>query len=165
MKETPDLKKAHESMRPGVLTVEGFLGEDRRNLVEILIADDAKVQRQGLTQQAIADRMKELRDEGKRGLGLEEPVGDHFEVLVEEVRGGLPCPFGCPGLIKKSNTTVRNTESGERLTYTDLSIHLIEAHGFYQGAPSTFRLDPEHLKKHLEIKTIKEKPTVPNLPR
>ena len=42
-------------------------------------------------------------------------------------------------------------ESGKTLTFTGLQIHLVEAHGFYEGRGSRYRLDPARLKEVLEL--------------
>ena len=94
--------------------------------------------------------LAELRDEGKRGLGLPTAVEPHFEVQVESVRGRLPSPFGGRGLFSKTMTFVTHTALNETVQYSDLQIHLIAAHGFYQGVGSPFRLDPEMLVRVLE---------------
>ena len=87
MKQSPQLTEIQDKMRPGVITKDGFLGPDTRNLVDILIDDEAVVQRLSLTHQDIAEKMKEFRDKGKKGLGLFVEVEPHFEVQVEGVRG------------------------------------------------------------------------------
>jgi len=46
---------------------------------------------------------------------------------------------------------VRNLRSGEHVTYTEMNIHMIEAHGFYEGAGSPFRQEPAMLARVLEI--------------
>jgi hypothetical protein len=71
---------------------------------------------------------------------------------VDSVRGVLPCPFGDPGIFPKTNTTVRNRQSGRELTYTDLHIHMIGSHGFYEGRGSQFRLEPRDLAAVLEVR-------------
>lgn len=152
MKQSPQLQKAQNAMRPGVITRDGFLGHDTRNLVDILIEDEAEVQRLNLTHAEIAQRMIELRDAGMRGLGDFINVEPHFEVKVDTVRGKLPCPFGDPGIFPKTNTVVRNLELGREITYTDLSIHMIMAHGFYEGRGSGFRLEPSEIVEVLEVK-------------
>ncbi len=151
MKQSPQLQKAQESMAPGVITLEGFLGTDKRNLGDILVEDEASVRRMGMTHEHIAHAMQRLRDEGMRGLGEFIPVAPHFEVRVDSVRGKLPCPFQHPGIFPKTNITVRNKDKNEELTYTDLHIHLINQHGFYEGRGSAFRLDPHVLVEVLEI--------------
>lgn len=151
MKQSPQLQKAQESMAPGVITLEGFLGSDKRNLGDILIEDDAEVRRLGMTHEHIAHAMQHLRDSGLRGLGEFTHVAPHFEVRVDSVRGKLPCPFQHPGIYPKTNITVRNTETGRELTFTDLHIHLVNEHGFYEGRGSAFRLDPHVLVDVLEV--------------
>lgn len=158
MKQTPELDRIEALMRPGGLTLEGFLGQDPRRLVDILVADEADVQRLGLTHGAIAAAMRRLSEAGRRGLGEFIAVAPHFSVRVESVRGVLPCPFGHAGVLRKENTTVRNERSGGEVTYTDLNTHMIEAHGFYEGKGSPFRLEPAGLREVLEIRAEPEAP-------
>ena len=151
MKQTPRMQKIQENMRPGVITLTGFLGTDTRNLADILIDDEAAVRRAGRTHADIAARMMELRDMGTVGLGEFVFVDPHFDIRVESVRGRLPCPFGDPGIFPKTNITVRNTARKREITFTDLHIHMIQAHGFYEGRGSLFRLDPLDLIDILEV--------------
>jgi hypothetical protein len=150
MKQTPQLARIQQKMAPGVITRDGFLGEDRRNLVDILTTDDGEVRRLGYSHQDLAQRMVDLRDAGLAGLGEFLDVEPHYEVRVDSVRGKLPCPFGDPGIFQKTNTTVRNRRLGREVTYTDLHIHLIGSHGFYEGRGSPFRLEPRELAEILE---------------
>lgn len=138
-------------MKPGIITRDGFLGTDARNLIDILVEDDALVKRMNLDHQSIAQRMIELRDAGLRGLGNFISVEPHYEIRVDSVRGKLPCPFGDPGVFPKTNTVVRNLENNREITYTDLNIHMIMAHGFYEGRGSPFRLEPDDLVYILDI--------------
>ncbi len=156
MKQTVQMERIQEKMRPGVITRDGFLGSDRRKLIDILIEDDEAVKRMDLTHQRIAGRMIELRDAGMRGLGEFVEVPPHYEVRVDSVRGKLPCPFGDPGIFPKTNVMIRNIRLGRELTYTDLHIHLIGSHGFYEGTGSPFRLEPAELAEVLEIEPTAE---------
>jgi hypothetical protein len=151
MKQTVQMDRIQRNMAPGVMTRDGFLGTDGRKLIDILISDDAAVKRKNLDHRKIAAAMRRFRNEGERGLGELITVPPHFEVRVESVRGKLPCPFGHPGLVAKTNITVRNREGGREVTFTDLHIHLIEAHGFYEGKGSCFRLEPADLVEILEV--------------
>ncbi|MCE1245481.1 MAG: hypothetical protein LWY06_02430 [Firmicutes bacterium] len=151
MKQTVQMEKIQANMAPGVITLSGFLGDDLRKLIDILIADEETVTLMGLSHDQIASRMIELRDAGVRGLGDFINVVPHFEVKVDSVRGKLPCPFGDPGVFPKTNTTVKNLKTGKEVTFTDLNIHMILAHGFYQGRGSLFRLDPEFLAEVTEV--------------
>ena len=152
MKQTPQMQRIQDNMQPGIITLHGFMGTDSRNLIDILIDDDAVIKRMGLTHEQVAMRMEYLRDEGIRGLGEFISVDPHFEVKVDSVRGKLPCPFGHPGLYPKTNITVQNSSINRRITYTDLVIHLIGSHGFYEGKGSPFRVEPKDIVQILEIK-------------
>ena len=154
MKESPHIKKAEKNMKPGVITLDGFLGHDSRPLMEILIADEAAVRRMGLTHKAVAERMSYFLHAGKEGLGEYVSVPPHFEVRVQSVRGKLPCPFGDPGLIPKTNITVKNRKLDREITFTEFHLHLVGEHGFYEGHGSPFRIDPEGLREVLEIEPV-----------
>lgn len=149
MKESPEILESMARMQPGVLSRDGFLGSDHRTLGDILAADQNTIERAGLTHARIAARLREWRDLGLAGLGDFVAVPPHFEVKVESVRGRLPCPFGERGLHAKTNITVRNLKTDHTLFFTDLGIHLIDAHGFYQGKGCVFRLEPEALIEFL----------------
>ena len=97
MKQTVQMQKAQERMAPGVITRDGFLGDDRRPLADILLADDAAVKALDLEHEAVARRMIELRDAGMAGLGEFVDVAPHFEVRVDSVRGQPPVPLRRPG--------------------------------------------------------------------
>lgn len=157
--------KNKEEMQAGVITRDGFLGSDQRTPAEIIRADGETVKKLGLTHQAIADRMNFFREEGKRALDGFVKVKPHFEILCDMARGFLPCPFGEPGIPacnlsgagsiagrhRKTIVTVRNLNLRKEIIFSDLNIHLIAAHGFYEGKGSPFRLEPEMLAQVLEI--------------
>ncbi|MBL7077020.1 MAG: hypothetical protein ISS31_06085 [Kiritimatiellae bacterium] len=151
MIQTPEMDRIQHEMQPGVITQDGFLGTDHRSLQEILDHDDATVRRLNLTHKAIAARMCELRDEGEKGLGETISVPPNFDIRVDSVRGKLPCPFLGGTIVQKLNTSLRNTRLGREVTYTDLNIHMIEEHGFYEGYGSLFRMAPEELVEILEV--------------
>jgi len=150
MKQTPEMDRYQHNMRPGCITLKGMLGTDRRNLTDILTDDDAEVKRLGTTHAAIAARMQELRDAGVAGLGESISVQQTFHVRVDSVRGKLPCPFE-DAVVQKTFVQVQNQALNETITYTDLHIHMIKEHGFYEGHGSGFRLPPADLVKVLEV--------------
>ena len=151
MKQTPEMDRIQQEMHPGIITQNGFLGDDSRHLNDMLQEQDAEIQRLGLTHEQIAARLAELRDAGVQGLGQPVCVEPHFEVTVDSVRGRLPCPFMHGVTVGKLNTTIRNLASDETITVTDLTIHLIEVHGFYGGRGAPFAITPEHLARFLEL--------------
>ena len=156
MKQTEQMKEIQEKMKPGVITLDGFLGTDDRNLIDMLVEDEAEVKRLNLTHEQIAARMLELREAGKEGLGDIVAVAPHYEVSVDIARGKLPCPFGHRGLVRKSIIKVRNLGIDREITYTDMNIHMIGEHGFYQGKGSSFRLEIGGLVDILEIRRNEE---------
>ena len=138
-------------MRAGSITGPGFLGDDERNLLDIIREDESKVKELGLTNETIADKLEILMKQGERGFGSPVKVDDRFVVIVEESRGYIPGPFRHGHLSKKVNVNVRNIALKEEIDYSPISIHLIREHGFYQGKGSTYRLDPEMLARMLEL--------------
>jgi len=150
MKQSSDFNKAQKNMAPGVLTADGFLGSDTRNIVDIVEADQEALAKLGITLEQILERLKFLKKEGEKGLGEPVSVAQTWLVRVDETRGTLPCPWE-DGIFHKVNCEVTHQASGERIVYNDLILHLLEVHGFFQGKGSSFRLDPEALKRVLLI--------------
>jgi hypothetical protein len=72
MKMSPEYTKAQQNMQPGVITSDGFLGNDTRNIVEIIEADEEEFSRLGLDFDEVVSLLRKLLEEGRRGLG--EPV-------------------------------------------------------------------------------------------
>lgn len=151
MKQDLFYSKIQQKMQNGELVLYGFLGEDKRNLIDIINEDNETVKRLGLTHNIIAERLIEFKEIGQKGLGDFICYKDYFEIKVELFRGKLSCPFGERGLYQKSEIIVINKKINEQIRYSDLSIHLIKEHGFYQGFGSPYRIDPEKVVKVLEI--------------
>jgi hypothetical protein len=150
MKMGYDDRTAAERMRPGAITSGGFLGGDSRPIVDIIEADEAAARAVGLDFDAAADRLEELARSGEAGLGEPITIGGSWVVRSDEARGKLPCPWH-DGIFHKNSVRVELSSTGEALTYSDLSIHLLRAHHFCQGEGSPFRLSPEVLKRVLAL--------------
>ncbi len=149
MKQSPELEIIQANMMPGSLSAHGFLGNDSRNLTDILHTDAESLKQTGITQEALADKMQELTDFGMRGLGRPMSMDGRFEIEVEDYMGKLPCPFRDNVKVVKSHTRVRRLDTGVILHWTDLNIHMIREHGFFEGYGSTYRLDPAELVRFL----------------
>jgi len=130
-------------MAPGALSRAGFLGFDERPLVKIVEADGAAVAGLGTTHEAIAAKLVEVFDEAEEAMGNVVRVGDHLTAFHREALGRIPCPFGQCGSFHKGQVEVADPRTGEKLVFTPLSIHLITAHGFYQGRGSPYRIEPD----------------------
>lgn len=151
MKETPDWTRILRRMQPGEMTRDGMLGEDRRPPQEIIAADAATMERLGVTREELARRLTAMASVARAAMGAVVQVDDRFEVRSEEAMGRIPCPFGHFGRYVKNITFLKNMETGEECTWTDLGVHMLEAHGFCEGAGAPFRLDPERAVRVLGV--------------
>lgn len=150
MKMTPDFIKAMEKMQPGKIVKSGFLGDDPRPLTDIIQQDEEVMQKIGLSFEKISDKMKYLMDQGLRGLGEPISVDGKWIVRIDEARGKLPCPFG-NGMFKKINVNVKSIKYNKSINFSELSLHLIEKHHFFQGKGSFYRMEPGFIEDILEL--------------
>ena len=178
MKMSPRFTKAQANMQPGVITADGFLGDDTRDIIDIIAEDEERCAHLGLDLAEVVRTLRYLLEQGRRGLGEPVTVDDTWIVQITEARGHLPSPFE-DGIFRKVNAAIELTPrvirsaqratlihrlatpegrrtsapqgdgGGERLFVSDLSIHMIETHHFLQGKGSPFRLDPKQLKNVL----------------
>ena len=155
MKQAPEHQTIQANMLPGKFSADGFLGEDNRNLDDILLEDQKAVDRLGVSHTWIADRMYTLTEHGKSGLGRPMTVDGAYEVVVEEYMGRIPCPFRDNRGNDKRITTVTRLSDGKVMQWTDLGIHMIDQHGFYEGKGSSYRHEPSELADFLsQVKTL-----------
>jgi len=150
MKMTPELKRVQEKMAPGIITSQGFLGDDRRPLVDIIQADENAAAAIGLDWNTVSEKLMLFYKEGQAGLGNTVIFDNKWEITVTEARGFLPCPFG-DGLYRKHTIEITHIATGIQLDFSELSHHLLHVHHFLQGKNSPFRIEPKVLKKILEI--------------
>ncbi len=154
MHMSPEYEKAQANMQPGEITSDGFLGSDERNIMEIIAADEEAMTAHNLSFEACTERMRYLMDEGRKG--LEEPVtvDGKWIVRVSEARGFLASPFE-DGIFRKVNAQVDHAPdgnpTGDRILFSELSLHLFEKYHFLQGKGSPFRLEPGLLQTVLEL--------------
>jgi hypothetical protein len=145
MKESPPDKKLDEVLRSSKLVAGGFMGHDTRSASEIVDADAAELSRGGFTKEQAAARMRHITRIAKSGLGTWVRVDDNLEAKVDEARGRLVCPWPHPGRFAKRVTSVRVIATGMSIRWSDLNIHLIGEHGFFEGKGSSFRIEPKDL--------------------
>ena len=142
MKQSPELRIIQENMLTGSMAAYGFLGNDTRSLADILRDDDERISSLGLTHQGIADRLQFFYDEAKRALGNTARVENRYDVVMEEHKGGIPCPFRDNFTAPKAVISVTERKTGQTVVWSALNIHMIEAHGFYEGQGAKFRVEP-----------------------
>jgi len=136
------MKKVEELLRASRVVSGGFLGKDPRILEEILETDAAELAALGISQEEVAARMLEITNRARTGLGTPVRMDEKREISADDNRGQMICPWPHAGGYDKTITTVRRIDTGETLRWSELSRHFIEAHGFFEGRGSAFRLEP-----------------------
>ena len=148
-------------MRPGAFSQSGFLGE-RERLEDVLAADALTLGELGLTAAELAAPLDRLIDAAERARGRSARVDGRFEIRVEVFTGFQICPWAesphsgqCTAGGGARHASVewrlRNLATGERLDGPGLIVHLIRAHGFFEGRDSPSRVDPRTLARVLEL--------------
>ncbi|MBC8469375.1 MAG: hypothetical protein H8D56_07875 [Planctomycetes bacterium] len=145
MKESPQTRKLEQILRSSKLVAGGFMGDDSRSFNEVIYADASQVSKLGYTMEEIAARMQEITDTAKTGLGNWIKVDDKLQAVADEAKGSLICPWPHSGRYVKRITTVQRYNSGETIRWSELNIHLIAEHGFFEGRGAAFRIEPVKL--------------------
>jgi hypothetical protein len=145
VKESPETKKLEEVLRSSKLVAGGFMGIDNRSVSEVISSDVTELSRLGYSIEEIAKRMQEITDVATKALGNWVDIDEKLRAVVEEAKGPLVCPWPHPGGYDKRVTTVELKKTGESIFWSDLNIHLIAEHGFFEGKGSAFRVEPKKL--------------------
>jgi len=145
MKKSPQQQKLEKMLQSSKFSASGFMGQDTRDLWEIIDEDAAEVARTGKTMEDIAARMKELTDAGVKGLGDWVEINQDLKVMVDDNRGMIPCPWPHRVRCLKRITTAHSALTNKEIRWSDLNVHLIREHGFFEGKGSPYRLKPATL--------------------
>ena len=150
MKLSPKDKKLMELMTPGVLSRDGFLGSDKRPIGEMIDGDRSSVEGLGLANEWIAAKLNEVLQKGIAAMGAPVKIADDLVAVYFESRGRAPCPWG-DGSFDKGHVELKNTRTGGKFLISPIGVHMIAAHGFYQGRGSTFHLNPNKITEILKL--------------
>jgi hypothetical protein len=146
MKENPAEQTLRDRLEPGLLSIEGFLGSDKRPLADIIAADAGEVEAAGLTVEELGKFLEELHQTADAGWEGRVPAFDgKVTVRADETLGQIPCPFACGVHCHKAEITVKDSAGRDLLRFTPLAAHLIRAHGFFEGKGAPNRLEPKEL--------------------
>ncbi len=148
-------------MRPGAFSQRGFLGEDER-LEAVLEADARTLTELGLSAGELAAPLDRLIDAAEAGRRRSARVDGRFDVRIELFTGFQICPWApspdtgqctAGGGVRHASVEwhLRNRRTRERLSGPGLIVHLIGAHGFFEGFHSPSRVDPRALARILEL--------------
>ncbi len=143
MKLTPELQAVIDRMAPGALCRDGFLGKDKRMLMDIISADRAAVEAMGTSCEILAGRLESILKDALAGQGRAVKVGEFLTATYSPVMGRIPSPWPGEGVFAKGEIELVDSRTGKKLLFTPLSVHMIAEHGFFQGRFSRYRIEPE----------------------
>jgi hypothetical protein len=149
MKESPQAQNLEKLLRSSKLVAGGFMGDDARNVYEIIDADAAELSRLKFTTKQIAERMQQITNIAIPGLGTWVKIDEQRQAKIDEAKGRLVCPWPHPGKFAKRITILKLAETDISIRWSDLNIHLIAEHGFFEGKGSAFRIEPKELTQIL----------------
>ena len=149
MKESPQTKQLEEILRSSKISAGGFLGNDLRSISEIIDSDMAVISKSGFSLEQIAARMHEITVQAESFLGNWTKIDNERMVKVDEAKGFVFCPWPHLGRFAKRVTYLESTKTGQTIKWSDLNIHLIEKHGFFEGKGTYFRIEPDELIKSI----------------
>jgi hypothetical protein len=142
MKQSPQEQKIEKLLRSSKLSAGGFMGNDSRNLGEVIEADAAELARLNITSGELAERMQIITNQAKQRLGNWVAINERLQARADEAKGVIVCPWPHPGRFDKRVTYLKDTEADRQIKWSDLNIHLIAEHGFFEGKGAAFRLEP-----------------------
>ncbi len=146
----PTLDEIERRMRPGCYSQVGFLGPDER-LQDVLKADAQALAALGLSREQLVAPLRVLLATALANrMGISHSGG--YVVCVRAFRGPQICPFapdphGAPCTpdafrFASIDWDILDSRLGSHLTGPGLIVHLIEAHGFFEGLMSPYRVSP-----------------------
>ena len=145
MKQDPKTEKLESVLKSSHIVAHGFMGDDKRHINEIIEADIMALEKLGLDVENLAQRMQQITDQAIKGLGSWVKINDNLSSRVDEAKGAIVCPWPHAGKFVKRITILKNEVTGLSISWSDLSIHMIKEHCFFEGKGSMLRVEPEML--------------------
>jgi hypothetical protein len=145
MNQSPKDENLEQVLRSGKLTAGGFMGADLRGIDAVIAEDLATLGKLGYNAEQVASRLQELRDLARPALGNWVNAGKNLQVKSEDYKGFIACPWMHDGQFEKRITTALRTDTNQSASWSDLNIHFIEKHHFFEGKGAFFRIEPQEL--------------------
>ncbi len=134
------------------------MGNDEREVDEVIEDDLETLARLNLTAGRVAERMREITERAKKNYENWIDIDGKSSAMIYEVKGTIICPWPHKGSFAKRVTVFYRKDLDKTIKWSDLSIHMIEEHGFFEGKGSQFRVEPKELAEYLfDIKIEEEK--------
>lgn len=149
MKESPQAQNLERLLRSSKLVAGGFMGDDTRNVYEIVDSDAAELAKLSFTTKQIAERMQQITNLAIPGLGTWVIIDEQRQAKIDEAKGRLVCPWPHSGRFDKRVTILKLTGTEKNIRWSDLNVHMIAEHGFFEGKGSMFRIEPKELIQFL----------------
>lgn len=128
---------------PSAFSAEGFMGYDTRSLKEIITEDAARIHELGSSISSIVMALRAIYAAAEQALETPVQFGSSIVAVHYDSRGTIPSPIPEDGTYPKGETHITDTTNGMIIVVTPLSLHLIEAFGFFQGKGSPYRVEPD----------------------
>ena len=156
----PDIERIEARMRPGALSVRGFLGPNE-SLRTVMAADSQAMQRSGVTFESLAASIEVLIAAASGSSTHEATVNGTHHVRIQQYLGFQICPWSpdpqhmqCTGRgvhLSSLDWRVENLRTGQVLRGPGLIVHLMHDHHFCEGPESPYRVDPVALAELLGL--------------
>jgi len=164
------ISRIERRMRPGEISVAGFLNEDE-SLLDVVRRDEEALARLGIEPEQIAEQLLELlvaANEEFRGHDRRVPTNGivvngryHIYGFDVTVRRFPTCPFEtddgqpCDGhraceQFTAHDFAIVNSVTGLRFGFPILALHTIADHHFFEGSVQ-YRVDPEMAARTLDL--------------
>mgnify|MGYP000930069307 CR=1 FL=1 len=145
LKADPTLFDTEQKLRQG-----NYLRGESRQLRRLLDDDAALVASLDVDMDHLTGQMERLYREAAPAFGDPVVVDGKYEVSVREDRGKTACPWGDRFFAQKAVVYAKNLKTGISIKFSLLGLHMLKRHGFFQGAGSPFRIEPEDLKNFFQ---------------
>jgi hypothetical protein len=147
MSDSEDLEKFENILHSSSVMAYGLMGTDSRGIPEIVQTDLDELAKSSVTIANLIERMKEITGKAIPALGNWIKIDDTHQAKIFEVKGNVPCPWRHSCRFAKRITYIQNTATKTSAKWTDLNIHLIEQHNFFEGKGSAYRVEPKEVIK------------------
>jgi hypothetical protein len=156
----PDFDQIEARMRPGALSLRGFLGPTE-SLRAVLAADNQSMYRAGVTFEALAAAIESLISAANASSAHDTIVNGTHRARIRQYLGFQICPWSpdplhmqCTGRgvhFSSVDWSVENLRTGRALEGPGLIVHLMHDHHFCEGLESPYRVDPTALAEVLGL--------------
>jgi hypothetical protein len=148
------VEELERRMRPGGWSAKAMLLSGEQLAVQ-LENDAARLAQLGTTAQELGNRLAELLASAGGSDWFRPRRHAGYEVELRKRRGFITCPWaeeeyakcthGAGARPTANEFAIRRVKDGVTLSGYELSAHLIRDHGFFGGAGTVFRIEPDDL--------------------